>query len=71
MSHIELEEILSNIRKMSPTHDRLITILIEEESVYTNNGRLNRSALARLIDLKLNDLNEILYECQKELSNDR
>jgi len=67
MSHIELDEILSNIRELSIDHARLVKILIEEEGVYTNKGRLNKSALSRMMCMKPKDLEDILYDCQREV----
>jgi hypothetical protein len=66
MSDIEFEEILTNIRNKGPKHAKLIKILTEEESVYTNKGRLNKSALIRRLRLKNKEIDEIFYECQKE-----
>lgn len=67
MSQIELDEILNNIRNKSENHKKLLKILIEEEEVYTNKGRLNKSSLSRLMDMKPKDLEDLFYDFQKEL----
>ena len=68
MSHIELDEILNKIRNLSPDHEKLITILFEEEDVYTNKGRLNKSALSRMMGMKSKEIEDLFYDCQKEMS---
>lgn len=66
MSPIELEEILNKIREKGPEYEKLIKILIEEEIVYTNKGRLNKSAILRMMDMKPKELEDLFYDCQKE-----
>ena len=66
MSQIELDEILNNIRDKGSEFVNLIKILIEEEEVYTNKGRLNKSALSRKMNLKPKELEDLFYSCQKE-----
>jgi hypothetical protein len=36
--------------------------------VYTNKGRLNKSALLRKMRIKQRELEDMLYDCQKEFS---
>lgn len=67
MSRIEYEEILNNIRQKSPDHAKLIKILLEEEEVYTNKGRLNKSALSRILNKKPKEIDDLFYDCQKEM----
>ncbi len=69
MSHIELDEILSNIKNLSKAHEKLIKILFEEEDVYTNKGRLNKSALSRMMGMKSKEIEDLFYDCQKEMSS--
>ncbi len=66
ISQIELEEILSKIENKSPEHKKLIKILIEEEEVYTDKGRLNKSSLLRIMNMKPKELEDLFYDCQKE-----
>ena len=68
ISQIELDEILNNIREKGPEYTRLVKILIEEEVVYTNKGRLNKSALSRMMRMKPKELEDLFYNCQKEFS---
>lgn len=65
-SQVALKEILDNVRKIGPKHAELLRILFEEEDVYTNKGRLNKSALLRKMGIKQRELDELLYECQRE-----
>jgi hypothetical protein len=66
MSHIELDEILNNIRNLGESHATLIKVLLESENVYTRNGRLNRSSLSRTLGLKAKEIDDMFYQCQKE-----
>ena len=68
MSQIELDEILNNIRERGSNYEKLIKILIEEEDVYTNKGRLNKSSLSRMMKMKPKELEDLFYDCQKEFS---
>lgn len=67
ISRLELEEILNNTRGLGEKHSQLITLLIEEEEVYTRQGRLNKSALARMMDMKPKDLEELFNECRRKM----
>jgi hypothetical protein len=67
ISRIELDEILNNIKQKGHLHKKLIKILLEEESVYTNQGRLNKSSLSRIMNMKPKDLDSLLFDCQKEM----
>jgi len=57
---------LINIRNKGEVHTKLIKILIEEEGVYTNKGRLNRSALSRMMKMKPKEIDDLFYDFQKE-----
>ena len=67
MSHVELNEILDNIRRLSDKHEILIKVLLEEENCYTNKGRLNKSSLSRILGLKPKEIDDMFYDCQKEM----
>lgn len=66
MSHIELNEILDNIRSLGDKHATLIKVLLETDEAYTNKGRVNRSSLSRITGLKAKEIDDLFYACQKE-----
>ena len=68
ISSVALKEILDSIRTLGPKHTELLRVLSEEEGVYTNKGRLNKSALLRIMKIKQRELEDLLYDCQREFS---
>ncbi len=68
-NELEIIELLQKLRD-NGYGDLVDAILDNENKVYTKKGRLNKSGACRVLGWKGKQLEDILKECRKVLSND-
>ena len=65
MSSLEFTEIIERLEEMG--WGALVKILLEKDSVaYTKNGRLNKSAICRMLKMSNKELETALLDLQRE-----
>lgn len=67
MSNLEFEEIVGRLDNMG--WGELVSMLLEKDSeAYTKNGRLNKSAICRKLDISNKELENALLDLRREFS---
>lgn len=68
LKNIENKELVEKLKKTG--YDQLIKILLEDESVYTKKGRLNKSSACRKLGWKPKQLEDALFACKELILED-